>query len=100
MKKLQDQFVKSGWTHDLKHSDGPWRIYERSKADVPAHFELIKARVSTAEVVDGQWVKDGEPHEVYPSNEQWGLYGFTFQTMEKALDRLENIKNSTEVYSD
>lgn len=87
MKRLEEEFKKVGFNFKLERDLGEWRIYRRwSDGGLPPHFELIKPTVSDAQFIDGKFQKGGQLHEVYPSDSQWGVKGFTTMTVDHALN--------------
>ena len=96
MKLLAEQFTKKKWDHTQISREGDIAIYERRKFDVPEpHWEVIKICHH-----NGFKLKDAEgkevfipPAETYPSSEQWGAKGFTYNDKDKAFEKFRELVN-------
>lgn len=63
--------------------DGPIAIFEANK---PGNFEVVVVKTRKA---NPNWAAHAGFLEVecYPSNEEWGLYGWTFMTLAEAKSK-------------
>lgn len=93
MKPIDAQFTKDGWDHTLVERSGLVAIFERSKdGGKQSHFETVVLREDKAKSAsfpptpkhpNGRKV-DYPAQERYPSNEDWGNYGWTYKTLQEA----------------
>lgn len=93
MKTLPLGFDSKGFTHRQIIRDGSVAVYERRRkgaTQVP-HYELVRVGSHNGYEVAGRKV---EPAETYPSSEQWGSRGFTFNEESKAMARFEALKGA------
>jgi hypothetical protein len=74
LKALEFPFIRSGFKHELLKRDGLICLVERSKPE-HWHYEVIKLRIEPDKDRFGIFYP---AHERYPSNEEWGTYGFTY----------------------
>jgi len=91
MKEINTVLKKDGF--DLKQiaRQRNWAVYEQSKAGKVTSYELIQIKISKATEIYGRSYPD---REVYPSNEDWGLLGFTISDKDEALKRLAALVKS------
>lgn len=72
-------FVKNGWTHELVQREGLVCIVRRYKNGVSEHFEVVRLRQSPERTfMRGPETFHVPAMETYPSDKDWGTYGFTF----------------------
>jgi len=87
---LKKQFSKKGFEYEQMWRDDGFAIYRQSKKPINKFwYEAIKIRTSK-----GFKFEDSvcEPREIYPSSEQWGMFGFTYSNMEDANKRILKMK--------
>jgi hypothetical protein len=66
-------------------------IYERkslSKNEVYKGYEVVRIKTTNGGTMNGL---EFGPAEVYPSDDQWGMYGFTEQTLDSAEKRFKQL---------
>lgn len=83
IKTLEFPFRKKGWQHELLKREGLLCLVRRSKKGVPAHFEVVKLRQQRARsfMRNAQRIELAAM-ELYPSDKDWGTYGFTYRLEE------------------
>ena len=79
IQRLHFPFRKNGFTHEIVRREGPVLLVRRHRQGAPAHFEVVLVRT----MPPNQFVS--HPYEKYPSNEDWGTYGFTYPSLEHAV---------------
>lgn len=95
MKKLEEEFEKSGFIHKRVFLDYPYAIYKRWNSDEQkAHYEAILIRELQESEMFGNIVP---AREAYPGNEKWGVDGFTCMSYEEALRKIEYFKKRKEL---
>ncbi len=88
---LPKNFTEKGFEFKEIHADGDWRIFERKGENHSTpHFELVKIYKSEEYEMGGN--KIGKKWNL-PTSEQWGVSGFTLPTKDRALAKLDEIKN-------
>jgi len=105
IKRLPIEFKGKGdvsnyyYTQVYKHkcNDGKYAyIYKQTDASAGGYiagYEVIKPIVANdakMEIVDGKrkFIKYDTLKEFYPSTNQWGIYGFTCKTIERAMEKI------------
>jgi len=89
MKQLPEKFSKGGFTFTFERRSEHAAIYRQQwngKEDASVAYEVVQPQISARAFIEGRW-QEGEPHEVYPSSETWGLSGWTFTNLDEALSR-------------
>lgn len=91
MKILPKKFTKKGFTYNQVVRTGDKAIYEQSKSDHEGTtFEVVKINRHNGYELGGQHIPPGE---TYPSTSQWGIAGWTYQTLADAEKKLKKIKS-------
>lgn len=89
MKLLETTFTKKGFVHTLVQRNGNVAVYRRQKIGGKAvHFETVIIGSHNGYVLAGVTMP---PAETYPSSEQWGAKGFTFNDESKALSKAKQL---------
>ena len=93
--KLESSYKKYGDMFRYITHEGDWYIYMRAPyvnddgdvlVDVKPHYEVVKPVFRKAQSHEtAEWV--------YPSPTDWGLYGFTVGTLERAKEKLKELSN-------
>lgn len=83
MKKLETTFAQKGWTLNFIKRQDNIAIYERQKEGVPSHFEVVRIKSHNGFQIPGTDQRS-EPAEYYPSENSWGVDGFTLHTQGEA----------------
>jgi hypothetical protein len=90
MQRLQSPFTKKGWTHELAQREGPVALTRRHKNGRCLNFEVVTLIERPASTFTRAGNEIRVPcREVYPSSEQWGTYGFTFQAKDESRARMK-----------
>jgi hypothetical protein len=76
LKELEFPFTENVFSHELLQREGMVCLINRSKPR-HWHYEVVKLKVNPAGERFGKWYPE---REVYPSNKEWGSYGFTYQS--------------------
>ena len=89
-KPLRTEFKSRGFNFKQLARDGDFAVFSKTK-DSWSHeaYEVIKVGRHNGYVLGGVTI---EPAETYPSSEQFGVAGFSYQTKEKALKKFEELK--------
>jgi hypothetical protein len=75
---LEFPFKRKGWQYDLLERDGLVCLVKRSRYGIVV-FEVVKLKLKPAwETPKGYTVPASE---IYPTNVDWGLYGFTYRSL-------------------
>lgn len=102
MKKIEKSFTSKGFEFKQILRDGDMAIYEKlAPGSKCSSYELIHITSHNGYVIAGNKIP---PSEVYPSDSQWGVYGWTYPTLQaakaKLKEKIEVIKKSKEVKKD
>ena len=90
-KKLPPSFTKNGFTFEQVERRGDFAVFRKFKKRGFAHsFETVKINRHDGYTIAG---KDIPPGECYPSSEQWGTHGFTFNDPIAALAKMAELEN-------
>jgi len=94
--KLTTQFQSNGFDFRQVDRRGDVAIFLQSRGGRPVGFEVVGIRVAPPRrFPDG---RDVPEREIYPSNEHWGLYGFTCKTLERAKALMHAISECPPLY--
>jgi hypothetical protein len=91
MKKIEKKFYKNGFTFEEVKRVGEFAIFARYKEEFKEqtfHYETIVIKSHNGYAFAG--VEVG-PSEIYPSSSSWGRLGFTFNSYERAEEKLEQL---------
>lgn len=80
---LGDSFSKNGFHYEQILRDGNWAIFkQRLRPGVgELAYEVIRIKVAPEWIVGGKVIP---AHEVGPSNEEFGKFGWSYPTLERA----------------
>ena len=100
VRKLHFPFNRGGFTHELLERDGLVCLVKRSKPK-HWHYEVVKLQIRAPSEFQGRHFPE---REKYPSDEEWGIYGFTYlaSDLKSAQERylsLAEAYSGTEVVS-
>lgn len=84
---LPKEFIQGGWCFKQLYRAEDKAIYEKTKNSVKS-IELIKISTHDGYTIAGNIIP---PSEVYPGNEQWGTLGWSFSTLNEAMNKLKTI---------
>ena len=85
---LSTRFSRGAFDFKRIQRRGDWCLYRKENLKAPAEsisFEVIKPRLRKAREVFGKPIPSMEQ---YPSSEDWGKRGFTYNTLGDALESL------------
>jgi hypothetical protein len=89
MKTLPTQFIKSGFRFEQVKRIGNHAIYRKQhKFETVQTFEVIRIKSHNGYEIAGNHI---EAAECYPSNEEWGVGGWTYLNLEKAEERFNSL---------
>lgn len=100
MKPLPERFRQKGFELELVQRTGNVALYKRFQSNPDkCHYEVIVVQSHNGRTIGESFI---EPAEFYPSDSQWGQYGWTFtegmsgsreQALADAKHRFEEILN-------
>ena len=86
MKTIPETFKKFGDEFKLLYQEQDWVIYERSNNQ----YELMKILpVKTDKILNNKVIMEAGIR--LPSTTEWGTYGFTLISYDKALNKLKSL---------
>jgi hypothetical protein len=91
MKKLPLEIIKKGFVYTQIKRVKDTAIYKQKSLDVAVKrewFEVIKIKSHNGMTLGGNYIM---PSEMYPSSTQWGVLGFTYQSLKDAEIKFEEI---------
>jgi hypothetical protein len=89
MKKIPTTYNKDGFNHELLEREGNVAIYEQRKSTHSSgYYEVVVIRKRKADN-DFAGTKAGD--EYLPCTNEWGIYGWTYLTLEKAREKMSKI---------
>lgn len=87
MKKIEKTFSSKGFEFKQIMRDGDMAIYEKcAPGSKNPNYELIHITSHNGYVIGGNKIP---PSEVYPSDTQWGVHGWTYVTLKDAKSKLK-----------
>jgi hypothetical protein len=91
MRKLPTIYNKNGYEHQVLWRDEEFAITEVRDLETKMVycFEAFKIKVRKPSEIKG---KNYPASESSPCNESWGVYGFTLPTLEKAKNKINQLK--------
>ena len=90
MKLLETKFTSNGFNFEQVFREGDFAVYKKWKEGRDYKgFEAIKIKRHNGYTIAGNYCP---PAEMYPSNEQWGVSGFTCLTLQLAFGKIEKMK--------
>jgi hypothetical protein len=87
---LKMPFNHEGFRHELVERSGNVVFVRRSRPGFTDHFEV--AIIHAGKPHPLSVLPDSDRVERYPRTEQWGAFGWTYQTQEQARIRFEASK--------
>ena len=90
MKQLPIQFTKQGFNHEQVRREGDVAIYRRAPASgaYQHHFEVVRIESHNGYTIAGVHCP---PSETYPTPEQWGSRGWTYNDAESANAKFSEL---------
>lgn len=89
MLSLPKIIKKRGFTYNLVTRQGDVALYEQMLEDTLVGYEVILVQKNTQERILGGVIYP--PSEYYPSDNSWGVKGFSFYTLPKAQAKFKEI---------
>jgi len=90
MLRLPESLKRYGTTLKLVMRCENKAIYSQYYGDDLVGYEVVKIRILKSRFV--KIFNRIEPErETYPSTGQWGIYGWTYMTLEKAIERYNQL---------
>lgn len=87
-KPLKESFQRKGFTYTLVKREGDKAIYEQKIEKKQLAYEVIKIRRHDGYTIGGVYI---EPSEIYPSDNDWGTFGWTYKKLETALNKFNTL---------
>jgi hypothetical protein len=90
MNCIEFPFTSNGFLHECLKREELVCLVKRSKPE-HWHFEVVQVIIEPDKTMFGRFIPG---HERYPSNEEWGIYAFTYHStqLKMALERLTKLK--------
>jgi hypothetical protein len=89
MKTIPKTFAKKGFIYKQIKREGMKAIFEQSKKGQESiSYEVVKISKHNGYELGGQKIPPGE---AYPGTSQWGIAGWTFQTLKSAEAKFKKI---------
>ena len=93
--KLKKEYVRDGYKATFEKKKGDWYLYRRVGIEEDwaeyvgkPHWEVVKPFKASRLGPDG---KERPNRYLYPSAAQWGTYGFTYTSRERAKQKLNEL---------
>lgn len=93
MKRLDDEFTLRGFFYKLLERNDFKAIYSQDDGNGHVWYEVIRIRVMPSGFHGYFGVELGE-REVYPSDGQWGVSGWTYRRLVDAKRRYGRLRRS------
>jgi len=94
MKILEKNFTRKVFNYEQLYRKGNLAIYaQKNKETGSATYEVIIIKSHNGYEIGGIKI---EPSEVYPSDSQWGILGWTCQTLEAAKNKIKKLEENNE----
>lgn len=91
MVKLRNTFNRDGFVHKIIWRDDEYAI-TRLTDDETGRFICLEAFRIIVKEKGHPNSRSEYPREALPQNEQWGKYGFTIYDMDKAMEKIEIMR--------
>jgi len=92
MKQLEKSFSRKKFQYDQVIRKGNLAIYTQTHIESKSQtFEVIVIKSHNGYEIAGTRI---EPAEVYPGDNQWGILGWTCQTLDAAKNKLKTLEES------
>ena len=97
MNTIKQTFIKSGYNYNLEKRDGMIALYSMSKDNDIKHYEVHKVRIKTGSVskiksLGGNVRVLQQPtREILAGDEDFGSYGWSFQHLDNALVKYNEL---------
>ena len=92
MKKLEKSFTRKKFQYDQIYRKNNLAIYTQTHLESKGlTFEVIVIKSHNGYEIAGTKI---EPSEIYPGDNQWGVLGWTYQTLEAAKNKLKKLEEA------
>jgi hypothetical protein len=92
MKLIPHSFKANGIEHHLLKRSGMIALYGQLNGTGYSSFEIHKIRITKASTMKfGERIVEVPEKETLASNEQFGTYGWAFQTKESAMIKFQEL---------
>lgn len=92
MKILEKELTHKGFNYKQLYRDGKFAVYEQSKDGYDfKKYEAIVIESHNGYEIAGNYCP---PSEMYPNASQWGDKGFTLDTYEEAMKKINQMKKT------
>ena len=89
MRTIPQNYKKDGFNFELIERNGNVAIYKQSKPDyVSVNYETVIIRKRKT---DNDFVGTKAGDEYLPSTSEWGMYGWSYRTLEQAREKMSKI---------
>lgn len=95
MKPLATEFTQKGYSLKQLRREGDLAIFERRSPRGALGFEVIRVR-QYPDYEIGQPPVLVPAHEAYPSDSAFGKHGWSMNTLDRAEEKFDELKNPTE----
>lgn len=92
MKKIPQEYSRTGFEYKLVERDGDFAIYSVRK-NFYTSYELVKVRRYKE---DNDFVKVKAGDEYLPGTSEWGSYGWTLPTLAACHSKIKTLKEKYE----
>lgn len=89
MKPLSTDFTRGAFRYRQVERLGDLCIYHQTEEGEHRAYEVVKVRRMPERQIMGRTLAASE---VYPRSEDWGVYGWTCQTLERARTKLAELQ--------
>ena len=88
-KVIPTEFKKKGFNYKQVRRDGMKAIFEQTRNGTELkNYEVVKLGRHNGYVMGGVKI---EPAETYPGSSLWGITGWTCQSIDKAIERYNQL---------
>ncbi len=92
--EIKGRGTQRGYTYHLKQRNELIALYTMLKTGASDVYEVIKVRKHRRDMVIQGRVVAAEGDEYYPSSADWGLYGWSYSSLEDAEDKFRSLTTS------
>lgn len=92
MKILEKSFTRKKFKYDQVYRKNNLAIYTQTHTESDGvTYEVIVIKSHNGYEIAGTKI---EPSETYPGDNQWGITGWTYQTLEAAKNKLKQLEEN------
>lgn len=89
MDTVPQKFTSNGYDYVQVRRDGKRAIFEQRRKGTVIAWEVVEIKQLPATTIFGKAYPE---REGYPSNEDWGTLAWSCSTLERALERYNNLE--------